>query len=130
MGANDQEKIKIAREYFMRADLGRPDILELFHEDLKPWAGGISTLLTNLQDVFGENDPVRRSAIDEIFTDGCVLYEPRGVYRGRDEIDRIGYLHIVGTLFPSDLRTSNRRGRHVGLAQQHKVFAQLADHRR
>ena len=24
---------KIAREYFMRADRGRPDILELFHED-------------------------------------------------------------------------------------------------
>jgi len=33
MGANDQEKIKIAREYFIRADQGRPDILELFHED-------------------------------------------------------------------------------------------------
>ena len=33
MGLNDQEKIEIAREYFMRADQGRPDILELFHED-------------------------------------------------------------------------------------------------
>src|SRR5260370_3982484 len=33
MGTNDQAKIKIAREYFMRADQGRPDILELFHED-------------------------------------------------------------------------------------------------
>jgi ketosteroid isomerase-like protein len=33
MVANDQEKIKIAREYFTRADQGRPDILELFHED-------------------------------------------------------------------------------------------------
>ena len=32
MGANDQEMIKIAREYFMRADQRRPDILELFHE--------------------------------------------------------------------------------------------------
>jgi hypothetical protein len=30
---DDQEKIKIAREYFMRADQGRPDILELFQED-------------------------------------------------------------------------------------------------
>ena len=30
---DDQEKIKIAREYFMKADQGRPDILELFHED-------------------------------------------------------------------------------------------------
>ena len=52
----------------------------------------ISTLLTrNLQDVFGENDPARRrAAIDEIFTEDCVFYDPsKGVYRGRDEIDRI-----------------------------------------
>ena len=33
MSLNDQDKITIAREYFMRADQGRPDILELFHED-------------------------------------------------------------------------------------------------
>jgi hypothetical protein len=31
--SDDQQKIKIAREYFMRADQGRPDILELFQED-------------------------------------------------------------------------------------------------
>ena len=52
----------------------------------------ISTLLTrNLNDVFGENDPARRrAAIDEMFTEDCVFYEPGGgVYRGRDEIDRI-----------------------------------------
>ena len=52
----------------------------------------ISTLLTrNLRDVFGENDPVRRrTAIDEIFTEDCVFYDPNGgVYRGRDEIDRV-----------------------------------------
>ena len=51
----------------------------------------ISTLLTrNLHDIFGENDPARRrAAIDEIFTEDCVFYEPRGVYRGRDEIDRV-----------------------------------------
>ena len=51
----------------------------------------ISTLLIrNLEDVFGENDPVRRrAAIDEIFTEDCVFYEPRGTYRGRDEIHRI-----------------------------------------
>ena len=51
-----------------------------------------STLLTrNLHDVFGENDPVRRrAAIAEIFTEDCVFYEPGGgVYRGRDEIDRV-----------------------------------------
>jgi hypothetical protein len=33
MSASDQEKITIAREYFIRADQGRPDILELFHDD-------------------------------------------------------------------------------------------------
>ena len=51
----------------------------------------ISTLLMrNLHDVFGENDPARRrAAVDEIFTEDCVFYEPRGVYRGRDEIDRV-----------------------------------------
>src|SRR6266404_9313958 len=40
----------------------------------------ISTLLTrNLHDVFGENDPERRrAAIDEIFTEDCVFYDPRG----------------------------------------------------
>src|SRR5246127_1223765 len=51
----------------------------------------ISTLLTrNLHDVFGENDPARRrAAIDEIFTEDCVFYEPRGVHRGCDEIHRV-----------------------------------------
>jgi hypothetical protein len=52
----------------------------------------IPTLLTrNLHDVFGENDAKRRrAAIDEIFTEDCVFYEPGGnVYRGRDEIDRV-----------------------------------------
>ena len=40
----------------------------------------ISTLLTrNLHDVFGENDPARRrAAIDEIFTEDCVFYDPMG----------------------------------------------------
>lgn len=52
----------------------------------------ISTLLTrNLQDVFGENDSERRrAAIDEICSEDVVFYDPNnGVYRGRDEIDRI-----------------------------------------
>src|SRR5258708_30742442 len=52
----------------------------------------IPTLLTrNLHDVFGEGDPARRrAAIDEIFAEDCVFYDPgQGVYRGRDEIDRI-----------------------------------------
>jgi len=38
-----------------------------------------------------ENDPVRRrAAIDETFTEDCVSYDSsKGVYRGRDETDRV-----------------------------------------
>ena len=52
----------------------------------------ISTLLIrNLQDVFGENDPTRRrTAIDEIWADDGVFYDPKsGAHRGPDEIDRV-----------------------------------------
>ena len=55
-------------------------------------SSSISTLLTrNLQDVFGESDAARRrAAVDEIFTEDCVFYDPhKGVYRGRNEIDRV-----------------------------------------
>jgi len=55
-------------------------------------SNSVSTLLLrNLSDVFGENDPVRRrAAIDEIFHEDAVFYDPQGgIFRGRDEIDRI-----------------------------------------
>jgi hypothetical protein len=54
-------------------------------------SNSISTLLTrNLTDVFGENNSARRrAAINEIFTEDCVFYEPGGIHRGLDEIDRI-----------------------------------------
>jgi hypothetical protein len=55
-------------------------------------SNSIPTLLRrNLDDVFGEIDPVRRRrAIDEIFTEDCVFYDPKeGVHRGRDAIDRV-----------------------------------------
>jgi SnoaL-like protein len=59
----------------------------------------VSTLLTrNLNDVFGDSDRVRRrKVIDEIFTQDAVFYDPKGgVYRGRDEIDRIaGELRVM-----------------------------------
>jgi hypothetical protein len=52
-------------------------------------------LLRNLREVFGETDPLRRrAAINEIFHEDAVFYDPKGgVYRGRDEID-----HIAGVI--------------------------------
>jgi hypothetical protein len=55
-------------------------------------SNGISTLmLRHLREVFAENDPKRRrAAIDELYTEDCVFYDPKsGAHRGRDEIDRI-----------------------------------------
>jgi hypothetical protein len=52
----------------------------------------VSTLLLrNLDDVFGQIDPLRRrAAIDEIFHEDAVFHDPNGgIYQGRDEIDRI-----------------------------------------
>src|SRR6202162_319505 len=52
----------------------------------------ISTLLTRyLNDVCVDNASARgRAAINKIFTEDCLFYDPKGgVYRGRDEIDRI-----------------------------------------
>ena len=48
-------------------------------------------ILRNLRDVFGEKDPARRrAAIDEIYNEDCVFYDPNsGAHRGRDEIHRI-----------------------------------------
>ena len=51
----------------------------------------ISTLLIrNLQHVLVRRKAPPRGYWDEIFTEDCVFYDPgKGVYRGRDEIDRI-----------------------------------------
>ena len=48
-------------------------------------------MIRNLRDVFGENDPARRrAAIDEIYSDDIVFYDPTsGAHRGRDAIDRV-----------------------------------------
>jgi hypothetical protein len=74
----------------------------------------VSTLLTrNVQGVFGENDPVRRrKAIDEIFTEDAVFYDPKGgVYRGRDKIDRIA----------GELRATHRDFRYQPIGEPEEV---------
>jgi hypothetical protein len=47
-------------------------------------------LLRNLEEVFGEGDPERRrSAIEELYTEDCVVNLPVGQYHGHDALDRI-----------------------------------------
>jgi hypothetical protein len=60
---------------------------------------GIETLLIrNLQDVFGEGDPVRRrAAIAKLYTEDCVLYVPSGAFVGHDALDK----------FAGDLRATH-----------------------
>ena len=52
----------------------------------------------NLQEVFGEGDAARRrAAIEELYTDDCVLYVPNGVFVGHDALDK----------FAGDLRATH-----------------------
>jgi hypothetical protein len=47
-------------------------------------------LLRNLQEVFGEGDPARRrTAIEELYTEDCVVLLPTGRYVGRQALDQI-----------------------------------------
>jgi hypothetical protein len=54
-------------------------------------SNSISTLLLrNLFDVFGKATLCRRAALEELWNEDGVFYDPnKGVYRGHDEIDRI-----------------------------------------
>ena len=55
-------------------------------------------LKRNLQEVFGEGDAARRrAAIEELYTDDCVVDAPPGVFVGRDALDR----------FAGDLRANS-----------------------
>ena len=60
---------------------------------------GIETLLNrNLPEVFGEGDSARRrAAIQELYTEDCVLYVPPGTFVGHDALDK----------FAADLRATH-----------------------
>ena len=82
-GGTERKTIKLAQGRVARG---------LQPETENTMSNSISTLLLrNLSDAFGENDPVRRrAAIDEIFHEDAVFYDPKGgVFCGRDEIHRI-----------------------------------------
>jgi hypothetical protein len=47
-------------------------------------------LLRNLQEVFGEGDPARRrAAIEDLYTEDCVVLLPTGRHVGRQALDQI-----------------------------------------
>jgi SnoaL-like domain len=58
----------------------------------------IELLYRNLQEVFGEGDAARRrAAIEDFYTEDCVLYVPPGVFVGHDALDK----------FAGDLRATH-----------------------
>ena len=58
----------------------------------------IELLHRNLQEVFGEGDAARRrAAIQDFYTEDCVLYVPPGVFVGHDALDK----------FAGDLRATH-----------------------
>ena len=78
-------------------------------------SNSISTLMIrNLRDVFGENDPARRrAAIDELYSEDCVFYDPtKGVYRGRDEIERVA--GAIKATHPDFRYQANCKTRRIG----------------
>jgi hypothetical protein len=55
-------------------------------------------LRRNLQEVFGEGDAARRrAAIEDLYTEDCVLYVPPGLFVGRQALDK----------FAGDLRATH-----------------------
>jgi hypothetical protein len=49
----------------------------------------IELLYRNLQEVFGEGDAARRrAAIENFYTEDCVLYVPPGVFVGHEALDK------------------------------------------
>jgi SnoaL-like domain len=52
----------------------------------------------NLQEVFGEGDAARRrAAIEDLYTEDCVLYAPPGIFVGPEALDK----------FAGDLRATH-----------------------
>ena len=60
-------------------------------------------LLRNLQEVFGEGDPARRrTAIEDLYTEDCVVLLPIGRHVGRQALARIS--HRIGCIGAREFR--------------------------
>lgn len=79
----------------MTQDVGKKGVPPSVGADVR----GIETLLNrNLQEVFGEGDRARRrAAIQELYTEDCVLCVPPGTFVGHNALDK----------FAGDLRATH-----------------------
>jgi len=69
-------------------------------------------LLRNLQEVFGEGDSAkRRFAIEELYTDDCVVYVPPGILVGHVALDK----------FAGDLRATHPHFAYAPHASPHAL---------
>ena len=71
-------------------------------------------LLRNLQEVFGEGDPERRrSAIEELYTEDCVVNLAVGQYHGHDALDRsaVSCAPATPAMFTPHITTDSGTGR-------------------
>src|SRR5215510_6438836 len=93
----------------------------------------------NLQEVFGEGDATRRrAAIEELYTDDCVVYAPPGIFVGHDALDKFAgdlratHPHFVYTPHgaPQALHNAGRLAWGVGAAWRKAELYRLGcDHR-
>jgi hypothetical protein len=64
----------------------------------------------SLQEVFGEGDAARRrAAIDELYTEDCMLDVPPGTFIGREAVDSLLAISARPTRTSSIRRTANLR---------------------
>ena len=84
-------------------------------------------LLRNLQEVFGEGDPARRRvAIEDLYTEDCVVHLPTGRHVGRQALDQIagelraGHPNFVYTprTIPQAIQNGGRIGWGSGPARE------------
>jgi hypothetical protein len=87
----------------------------------------------NLQEVFGEGNAARRrAAIEDLYTDDCVLDVPPGVFVGHDALDKFAgdlratHPHFVYTPHGAPQALHNAGVWHGGPARAERILVTLA----
>ena len=89
MSLTDQDKIKVAREHFIRVDEGRADILELFYEDAEtyfPKLGfgfGRESLFEMVKGFAGVLEYIRNDYDSLPFVLQATIWSLKGLHKGK-----------------------------------------------